>query len=294
MSNPLVSIIIPTFNRTSLLPETLDSIIAQDYEMWECLLIDDGSTENNLDILHKYSVLDNRFIVLERKKFNKPKGANACRNIGLEQAKGDFIIFFDSDDLMTQNHLSTKVKLIQSADYDFAVTRTQYFNEPDNPVPINYRGLDSLPINGPNYITKKINWLTFDVIIKKNIAQQINFNENLQANQEYNYFSKLTTLTDKATQEDHIVSLKRFDPKSIQGNLSTNQKSAHEKAFQSYWHTYLDLEGKLDRKTASYLINQCLEAQYRNPEIHFNKIQFFNAMRKTKGLLKAIYYARKF
>src|SRR5690606_29562710 len=127
----------------------------------------------------------------------KPKGANACRNIGLENAKGDYIVFFDSDDLMTPNHLEVKKNAIVSSDYDFVITRTKYFNA-DNAMVDSYYNFDTFEISAYNYITKKINWLTLDVCIKSNIAKSISFNESLQSSQEYNYYSKLVLISAKA------------------------------------------------------------------------------------------------
>ena len=66
MSTPLVSIIIPTFNRASIINETLDSILNQTYSNWECLVVDDGSTDETRRVMHHYALKDSRIIALER------------------------------------------------------------------------------------------------------------------------------------------------------------------------------------------------------------------------------------
>ncbi|MCA0153719.1 glycosyltransferase family 2 protein [Winogradskyella vincentii] len=115
----LISIIIPTFNRAQILPETLDSILSQSYEMWECIVVDDGSTDNTDDLLNTYAKSDSRFQYIKRPK-DKPKGANACRNYGFEISKGDFINWFDSDDIMHPEFLQTRIsKLIEEDSLDF-------------------------------------------------------------------------------------------------------------------------------------------------------------------------------
>ena len=76
---PLVSIIIPTYNRAHLIAETLDSIIAQTYTNWECIVVDDGSTDPTDELMETYCKKDSRFQYYHRPK-NRPKGANACRN----------------------------------------------------------------------------------------------------------------------------------------------------------------------------------------------------------------------
>lgn len=98
MSNPLFSIIIPTYNRAHLLSKTINSLISQTYKNWECIIVDDVSTDDTRNLVEKYSKSDSRFQFHVREK--NPKGASHCRNIGLENAKGDYIIFLDSDDML--------------------------------------------------------------------------------------------------------------------------------------------------------------------------------------------------
>lgn len=100
--NNLVSIIIPTYNRAYIISETLDSIIAQTYENWECIVVDDWSTDNTATILNEYIKKDTRFQYHKRPN-RIVKGANACRNYGFEISKGDYIQWFDSDDLLEKN-----------------------------------------------------------------------------------------------------------------------------------------------------------------------------------------------
>lgn len=83
MTQPLVSIIIPTYNRAHLIGETLDSVMAQTYTNWECIVVDDGSTDNTAELLVVYCNKDNRFQYHHRPK-DRPKGANAYRNYGID------------------------------------------------------------------------------------------------------------------------------------------------------------------------------------------------------------------
>ncbi|MBL0738880.1 glycosyltransferase family 2 protein [Flavobacterium sp. GN10] len=107
MHNPTISIIIPTYNRAYLIRETLDSILAQTYRNWECIVIDDGSTDNTEDLLREFIDKDNRFQYYKRPA-EKLKGPNSCRNYGYEKSKGELIQFFDSDDIMKANCLEIK------------------------------------------------------------------------------------------------------------------------------------------------------------------------------------------
>jgi glycosyltransferase involved in cell wall biosynthesis len=106
-NTPLVSIIIPTFNRAHLIGETLDSVLAQTYQNWECIVVDDGSTDDTSEVMSGYIASDKRFQYFHRPE-NKLKGANACRNQGFYKSRGDFLIFLDSDDLLEISCLETR------------------------------------------------------------------------------------------------------------------------------------------------------------------------------------------
>src|SRR5690554_597358 len=108
---PLVSIIVPTYNRAHLIGETLDSVLAQTYANWECIVVDDGSTDGTEELLHAYIAKDVRF-QYHKRPAEYIKGANSCRHIGFLEAKGKFVNWFDSDDIMHINHLAEKVKKI--------------------------------------------------------------------------------------------------------------------------------------------------------------------------------------
>ncbi|MGC1204926.1 MAG: glycosyltransferase family A protein [Flavobacteriaceae bacterium] len=100
----LISIIIPTYNRAHIIRETLDSIRAQTHTKWECIVVDDGSTDNTAEVMADYKERDDRFYYYSKPEY-KPKGPCSCRNYGYEKSKGDYINFFDSDDLFKTDAL---------------------------------------------------------------------------------------------------------------------------------------------------------------------------------------------
>jgi len=112
---PLVSIIIPTYNRAHLIGETLDSVVAQTYENWECIIVDDGSSDNTDEVIEEYTKKDTRFKYYHRPEEHLP-GGNGARNYGFKMSQGEYIIWFDSDDLMTRDHIEIKYNLINSGE----------------------------------------------------------------------------------------------------------------------------------------------------------------------------------
>ncbi len=101
--NPLVSVIIPTYNRGWILKEAIDSVLAQNFTDFELIIVDNGSTDNTQDILDSYK----EKIIVERHSRNK--GVSAARNRGIASASGQYIAFLDSDDLWLPQKLSTQI-----------------------------------------------------------------------------------------------------------------------------------------------------------------------------------------
>jgi len=99
-----ISIIIPTYNRSEILPQTLDSVLSQTYNNWKCLVIDDHSTDNTKRIIQDYCDKDNRIRYLLN---NRKKGAQGARNTGLYESDSEWIFFFDSDNIMHPDLLET-------------------------------------------------------------------------------------------------------------------------------------------------------------------------------------------
>ncbi|MDF2552042.1 MAG: hypothetical protein K0R77_1317 [Chryseobacterium sp.] len=289
METTLVSIIIPNYNRESLVGETLDSILSQIYKNWECIIVDDGSTDNSCNIIEQYLIKDSRFKLIKR-PHNYPKGANACRNLGMKNINGNYIIFFDSDDLMTPHHIEEKVKYMTSGDYDFVITKTEYFNNPENHHPINYRGLFELPITADHFIQKKINWLTLDPIIKTTVASSISFTEKNRSAEEYNYFVKLLLTSEKAVAKDIVLSLRRFHPESYQSNLKT-QDDIYHNSFFYFYDTFLETKKmKVSESSQRFLLSQASEILCKQKKLlsPHEKKQFYNHLITTFGIFKGL------
>lgn len=126
MYNPIVSIIIPTFNRAHLIGETLNSLLAQTYSNWECIIVDDGSTDNTNFVISSYVIKDSRFQYHHRPS-NKPKGPSSCRNYGFEISKGEFINWFDDDDVMMPDALQKRISFFKP-DIDAVICKLQHYD----------------------------------------------------------------------------------------------------------------------------------------------------------------------
>jgi len=125
MNNPLVSIIIPTFNRAHLIGETLDSVLAQTYTNWECIVVDDGSSDNTKEIVQQYIEKDQRYSYL---KNDRVKGAQGARNKGVLAANGEYVQFLDSDDFIDYNKILKQIcVLTKNPKLEMVFCLSEYF-----------------------------------------------------------------------------------------------------------------------------------------------------------------------
>ena len=223
---PLVSIIIPTFNRAHLIGETLDSIMAQIYTNWECIIVDDGSTDNTKAIINKYVLKDSRFRYLERPN-NRLKGANACRNIGFDNCKGEYVNWFDSDDLMMPNKLLLQVNQLESSNKAFSVCQTMMYDLQTNKnIGFRSKCLVSSDILN-DYISYKIFWLTNAPLWKRKtlISIGVLFDETLQQSQDYDFHIRvLLCNTNYAVVNEPLVLFRRHSENMSTSNFDVISK----------------------------------------------------------------------
>lgn len=109
---PLVTIVIPTFNRRELLNGALRSVREQTYPHWEVVVVDDDSKDDISQTVAKWNAEDSR--ILYQKRRGDRKGAPVCRNQGLDSAQGEYVIFLDSDDLLHTRCLEGRVAVMQA------------------------------------------------------------------------------------------------------------------------------------------------------------------------------------
>ncbi len=128
INTPTISIVIPLFNRETLIKETIRSLIAQTYTNWECLVVDDGSTDDSYEVVQNIAKSESRIKVYHRNR--EPKGASTCRNIGALMATGDYLMFFDSDDILERHCFEYRIKQIERyPTYDAWIFPTAIFNK---------------------------------------------------------------------------------------------------------------------------------------------------------------------
>lgn len=117
MKETTVSIIVPVYNSVSTIKKCVDSILNQTYINLEIILIDDGSSDDSLKVCKQYAQTDNRIVVL----YHQNHGVSYTRNIGLNAATGEYVMFIDADDTVSSEWVKRYVEAIQTFDADLVI-----------------------------------------------------------------------------------------------------------------------------------------------------------------------------
>lgn len=210
-----VTIIMATYNRAHFIVETLNSIIDQTFLDWECLIIDDGSTDNTLEVICPILEKDNRFVFIKRSD-KYLKGLPGCRNYGLDLAKGEYVIFFDDDDIVHPNNLTTCLEVLETNNVDFChYQKLAYIGQKLT--------IKSYPIFNPQLlmvsdiekvVTQAIGLASCTVMWKKYCFDKCRFNENLLYAEEWECYCKLITEGFNGVIIDNILYYNRKHPNS--------------------------------------------------------------------------------
>ena len=110
----MISIIMPIYNLKKYVAESIHSVQSQSYQNWELIVVDDGSTDNSVEIVSSIINLDSRIKLLKQKN----QGVSNARNIGIAQAKGKYLAFLDGDDLWEGNFLETSLNILKVNNYE--------------------------------------------------------------------------------------------------------------------------------------------------------------------------------
>ena len=121
----MISIVMPTYNRAYIIDSSIKSVLAQTYSDFELIIVDDGSTDDTEKVIKSFNDKRIRYIKLE-----KNSGASHARNIGIENAKGEYITFHDSDDTMASTKLEEQYNYMKENDYDISFCEFE-FNKKD-------------------------------------------------------------------------------------------------------------------------------------------------------------------
>jgi glycosyltransferase involved in cell wall biosynthesis len=192
MSKSLVSIIIPVYNRESLLPDTLQNILDNHYRPLEVLLVDDGSTDSSLQIMKDFKVVNESENLIIKIFEQENLGAPVARNHGLENARGEYIQFLDSDDLIDPDKFSVQIQMMKKNRADFGLCDFLY---------INRKGNKAKYQSNAGKLEKVINsngsFGCGSPLLRRDLTFKVNWNPELYRQQDVDFFLKAALLAKK-------------------------------------------------------------------------------------------------
>lgn len=175
----MISVIIPVYNVGKYIEKTLESVVNQDYKDFELLLVNDGSTDNSVDVASTYLSKKN----INWRIINKDNGGqSSARNMGLDKANGDYVVFLDSDDVVSEKFLSSLYKEMKE-DVDFTFCNYEYVKNQippiDNKDLVHCFNQDELL---EVFLKRKINFVLPSMMFKRDflVTNNLYLNENIK------------------------------------------------------------------------------------------------------------------
>ena len=291
--NKKVSVIVPVYNAEKHLKKSLDSIINQSYENLEIIIIDDGSSDKTKEIIKKYASNDKR-IIPYYSEINQ--GVSKTRNIGLRIFTGDYVVFVDSDDLMTKDCIEVLVKTAMEYNADLVDSyhllvykknnKKYYFTE--NKIPKKIEVLGSLKDNKD--VLTKGTYITGKLIDKK-LLRNLYFDDNLKRYEDLVFEHQLKLRLNNLVFLNRIIYFYVQNDKSLINTLGTKHISyldASKEVINNYRNCNSDIRYKIESLlfTNAYLtgISKIIKNNLsidENVDVLYDYINRFNDVYKT-------------
>ena len=284
MNKHLISIIIPTYNRAHYLKDTLESIINQTYQKWECIIVDDGSTDNTKDFILDYLKRDRRFSYIMRPS-SIPKGANSCRNYGFELAKGDFIKWFDSDDIMLPEHLEILIESVLVNNIDFVVGDTENFEDETGkkfgkPYQFNR---EKLSITAEAFAKQQIGWITDDFLGKKECLNKLKFNTRILTDgDEYNFFTRFLIGNENGLFVNRILTHRRIHSDTLSNPEKYDRIAGFYKVSRIKYLTFLDIESTDEKDLKRWFLKGYMLNSYNLSKLGHKPYKLYESLSYIK------------
>lgn len=276
-----VSAIVPVYNTEKFLEKCIRSIMSQTLKEIEIICINDGSTDNSLEILKKLQKEDKRIIIIDKKN----EGASKARNIGIEEARGNFLCFIDGDDWIEKDMLEKMYLEAKKKKLDLVITGVKVIKgdrviKKDN----NDELLDEKIYTGNEYlelIIKGSSCVVWNKLIKRKIIieNNIKFNEKIFFNEDYNFICKLSEKIKKVKKLEGLYYCYRIGE-------NNGSSKAKEKYLIDIILCYEELKNTVKDSYKNLLLDRRFSVELGNKLINFNYIKLNNYEIYLKKYLK--------
>lgn len=260
-SAPLVSIVMPVYNAEKYIEQALDSLLEQSVKYIEIIAVDDGSTDGSLDILKRYAAKDQRISVYTQEN----QYAGAARNLGMSHAKGEYLLFLDSDDFFDKDLVKDTYYKAKKDQADIVLFGARHYNDQTGEYSSgNYLDLSYAPEKEP-FCRKDCPDTIFQIgsdcpwtkLFKRTFIEEtgLQFQKLYNANDIFFVLSAIAMADRIVTLEKPYINYRV----GLQNNLQSSQKRCFLEAYYA-WHDQLKKLGYLDSVRKSYancILNGC-------------------------------------
>lgn len=215
MASPFFSIVIPTYNRAHLIEKAVNSVLKQTFKDWELIIVDDGSTDNTMQVISDFLASDKRIKYF----YQENQERSIARNNGIEKATGKYVCFLDSDDYYLENRLLNIKANINKNDVQFLFTDIVF---KDSTRSFTKYAVDFCEKNVFNNIVLSLIG-TPQVCIKRNILHEFKFNPNLIVGEDLELWLRIAT--------KHPIFYLKNEPSVIA--LEHNERTVNYSSFNS-------------------------------------------------------------
>lgn len=240
-NEPLISVIVPCYNQGKYLDNALQSVFDQTYCNWECIIINDGATDNTEQVAHYWLAKDTRYKYI----YQANKGLSSARNIGLDNIKGDYVQFLDADDIIAPEKFTESIQCGVQA--DIVISNFKMFR---NTIKEAYPAHFSLCKEKFTFHNILIGWdESFFIpihcgLFKRNLFYSIRFNELLKAKEDWVMWLQIYQLNVKTYFNENSYAFYRSTPESMSQkrlHMSINSLRAYQLIYNIIAIEYRDL-----------------------------------------------------
>lgn len=262
MSSPLVSIIIPAYNYGHFIKQSLDCVLAQTYQNWECLVIDDGSTDNTWDIVSSYLSRDRRFKYI----YQTNEGASSARNLGLRNSAGKYIQFLDADDLIENRKIELQLNYLEAhTEIDIVYGSGYYFSigeSNDDLSPVWREALTWMPEihgSGQSSLLALIErpFIIHSPLVRRSVIESVGyFKEDLRSCEDWHFWIRCAMQGKSFSYEDFE------DAKALYRRHTTSLCAGDRALFFAGIRTFREEVNKIVTDAKALRLNRRLAAEY--------------------------------
>lgn len=290
MNTPLVSVVIPTYNRAYCLKYAIDSVLKQTYKNYEIIVVDDGSTDDTKQIIEQYG---NKLVYLSQQN----AGVSAARNKGIRRSNGEWVAFLDSDDEWLPEKLENQLSHINNNPcISIHVTNASVITGGVSVGGFSIRGNPKLALNGgvvvgkPMLLILKMGFFTPSYLVRKKSLLDVGlFDEQMSLYEDRDLFLRLSTKFSLGVINERLVNIITRGDDSLSTNQESNESiplfssiRTFEKLLKSY--PLIDVEQKEIKKRLSAAYFHLARIQLQNKEQQLGYSNIRNSLNNSLGI----------